>query len=155
MNFSPFTSVTRWLLVVIGCVVLATAQPMSAADPESKTPAPAEDSAGKIIYPKGSAEQPSDLKPLTRPEGSGRGFTLVIALLLAGAGAWVMIQKRQGSSLVSKGPRKLQIEETRPLGNRQYLVVANYEGRKMLLGVTAGQIQLISHLESEKVEDIS
>jgi flagellar protein FliO/FliZ len=43
---------------------------------------------------------------------------------------------------------KLQIEETRSLGNRQYLVVAVYEGQKLLLGVTPGQIQLLTPLSS-------
>ena len=57
MNFlRPFTSVTRWLLVVIGCAILAMAQPMSAAPADvSETAAHAPDA---IIYPKGSSEKP-------------------------------------------------------------------------------------------------
>jgi flagellar protein FliO/FliZ len=76
----------------------------------------------------------------------GRGYILVVAIILAGAGAWVMLQRRKGAPILNREARKLQIEETRPLGNRQYLVVASYEDRKFLLGVTAGQIQLLSDL---------
>ena len=147
MNFLPFTSVTRWLLVVIGCVVLATAQPMSAAAEETQP----ERSSGLVIYPKGSSEKLGATGP-KKESGSG-SYVMVVALLLAAAGGWVLFQRRQGANLVSRGPRKLQIEETRPLGNRQYLVVANYEGRKMLLGVTTGHIQLLTHLEDEVVEE--
>jgi len=46
----------------------------------------------------------------------------------------------------AKGSRKLAVMETRMLGNRQFLVVAEYEGRKMLLGVCPGRIDLLSEL---------
>ncbi len=184
MTFRPFTSVTRWLLVVIGCAVLATAQPMSAAPEDVSagtavpatqisesvaadaaveqrstrgeiTPPSTEGSAtagsaapGTIIYPKDSAQRPGSALS-TREDSGGSGAIAVVALVLAAAGAWVLLQRRRGGPLVSRGPRKLQIEETRPLGNRQYLVVANYEGKKMLLGVTTGQIQLLARLDGE------
>ncbi len=56
-----------------------------------------------------------------------------------------------------KGERKLQISETRMLGNRQFLVVAEYEGRKMLLGVCPGRIDYLSTLVGAESEfpDIS
>lgn len=145
----PFTSVTRWLLVVIGCVVLATAQPMSAAETVAES---SEKKPDTVIYPKSTVEKPAEVS-LTRKDDSGRGYTLVIAVLLAGAGAWVLIQRRKGAPMISRGPRKLQLEETRPLGNRQYLVVANYEGKKFLLGVTTGQIQMLTKLDDERVEE--
>jgi hypothetical protein len=42
MRFSshPFTSVTRWLIVVVGCAVLETAQLMRAEAPEAPVPCP-------------------------------------------------------------------------------------------------------------------
>jgi flagellar protein FliO/FliZ len=49
----------------------------------------------------------------------------------------------------SKGARKLNVAETRMLGNRQFLVVAEYEGRRMLLGVCPGRIELLSELGSQ------
>lgn len=141
-----FTSVTRWLLVVIGCAILAMAQPMSAASSDVSEAAP--HSSDLIIYPKGSSEKPGASSD-EKSSGSSRGYLLVVALVLAAAGAWILIQRRQGAPLVSRGPRKLQLEETRPLGNRQYLVVASYEGKKFLLGVTTGQIQMLTQLEGE------
>ena len=60
-----------------------------------------------------------------------------------------MIQRRQAGPLSARGQRKLQIEETRPLGGRQYLIVANYDGKKFLLGVTPGQINLLTPLGDE------
>lgn len=146
-QFRPFTSVTRWLLVVIGCVVLATAQPMSAADAETPAARPAD----TIIYPKGSPDKPN--AQVGGSNSTSHGFLLVVALTLAAAGAWVLIQRRQGAPLATRGPRKLQLEETRPLGNRQYLVVANYDGRKFLLGVTTGQIQMLAQLENGAGEE--
>ena|SRR5450432_2073399 len=145
MKFSPFTSVTRWVIVVFGCAVLATAQPM-----KSSVPTGAPSSADTIIYPKGTPSNGSST--LLKPEDNGRSYILVVALILAAVGGWVMFQRRQGSPLLTRGNRKLQVEETRPLGNRQYLVVASYEDRKFLLGVTTGQIQLLSTLDGSKPE---
>lgn len=49
----------------------------------------------------------------------------------------------------SKSVRKLQIEETRMVGTRQYLVVAEYEGRRMLLGISPARIDYLSTLEGD------
>ena len=154
MKFLGFTSVTRWVIVVFGCAVLATAQPMNTppapttAAVSSVTPTPAAAS-NQIIYPQGSSAAANST--VTKSE-DGRGYFLVVAILLAGAGAWIMLQRRKGVPLLNREARKLQIEETRPLGNRQYLVVASYEDRKFLLGVTAGQIQLLSDLNKPEVK---
>jgi flagellar protein FliO/FliZ len=151
MKFSPpFTSVTRWLIVVFGCAVLATAQPMNSPAPTA-LPAKTTDT---IIYPKGTPNA-GGLSSLTKPDDNSRSYILVVALVLAAVGGWVMLQRRQGAPLLTRGPRKLIVEETRPLGNRQYLVVASYEDRKFLLGVTAGQIQMLSQLAGSKTEEKS
>jgi flagellar protein FliO/FliZ len=186
-SLPPFTSVTRWLLVVIGCAVLAMAQPMSAAD-ESSTPPPAATATAHpspaatletapaasvssapapatasattatpapaaksdlIIYPKAAANSSSSAAVNGKAGETSHAYVVMVAFLLAGAGAWVLIQRRKGAPIVARGSRKLNVEETRPLGNRQYLVVANYEGRKFLLGVTTGQIQLLANLDGD------
>ncbi len=146
MNFKPITSVTRWLLVVIGCVVLATAQPMSSAStPESASPAG--DLPGQtIIYPKNTAD-PS--KPAMAPErDSSRSLVMLVALMLAAGGVWLIVQRRKAGPGAGRGGRRLQIDETRSLGNRQYLVVADYDGKKFLLGVTPGRIEMLTSLEN-------
>jgi flagellar protein FliO/FliZ len=85
------------------------------------------------------------------PGGSGislLGYLLTI-LVLAGAGLTVLFR---GGGLgafrgAAKGARKLNVEETRALGHRQYLVVAEYEGRRFLLGVCPGRIEYLSGLD--------
>ena len=51
-----------------------------------------------------------------------------------------------------KGVRKLQISETRMLGNRQFLIVAEYEDRKMLIGVCPGRIDYLATLGTAEPE---
>ncbi len=138
-----FTSVIRWLLVVIGCAVLATAQPMSSQPPAAEPADGAKRTGDTIIYPKNAAE-PSKTAT-TRDGDTGRSLVVVVALLLAAGGAWLLIQRRKSGPVGGRG-RKLQIDETKPLGNRQYLVVADYDGKKFLLGVTPGRIQMLTPL---------
>jgi flagellar protein FliO/FliZ len=149
MNFPSITSVTRWLLVVIGCVVLATAQPMSAASNDA--PAPVEPLSGQtVIYPNPPADASKSVAP--NEHDSSRSLILVVAFLLAAGGVWVLVKRRKAGPGGGRGGRKLQIDETRPLGNRQYLVVADYDGEKFLLGVTPGRIQMLTPLASDEVK---
>jgi flagellar protein FliO/FliZ len=86
-------------------------------------------------------------------QSSGMGsLTLVAAFLLAGAGAWFVLRGRRVPG-VSRAPRNLLIDETRSLGSRQYLVVASYEGKKFLLGVCPGKIDLLTPLSGSPAED--
>jgi flagellar protein FliO/FliZ len=141
-----FTSVTRWLLVVIGCAVLATAQPMSSSPSATEAPAAGKRSGDTIIYPK-NADEPN--KTATAGDrDTSRSLIMIVALLLAGGGAYLVLQRRKAGPTGGRG-RKLQIDETRPLGNRQYLVVADYDGKKFLLGVTPGRIQMLTPLDGE------
>ena len=148
MNFPTITSVTRWLLVVIGCVVLATAQPMSSAA-TIETPAAAHPGE-TIIYPKNAAEPAKSGQD--RDHDSSRSLILVVALALAAGGVWVLVQRRKTAPSGGRAARKLQIDETKPLGNRQYLVVADYDGKKFLLGVTPGRIQMLTPLEASEAK---
>ena len=100
-----------------------------------------------VLYPQGSAAAPAAAPTLRHDSSYGASTLLVVALLLAAGGVWLLLKRRAGPGfLVSRATRKLQIEETRSLGNRQYLVVAVYEEKKLLLGVTPGQIQLLTPL---------
>jgi flagellar protein FliO/FliZ len=100
----------------------------------------------KVIYPK-------TLPPSALPAGEGGsslGATTVLgAVVLAGAGAW-MLWRSRGVKLAGRQTQLLAIDETRSLGNRQYLVVASYDGKKLLLGVCPGRIDLISPLSDSK-----
>ena len=73
---------------------------------------------------------------------------LTLFAALAGAGIYFV---KFGLPLARKNAamdRKLQILETRPLGNRQYLLVVGYEDSRMLLGVTPGKIDYLCPLDS-------
>ena len=97
--------------------------------------------AGKLIYPASGAPA-GDL-----PAAGGIGsVTLFVALALAAARAWLFWRNRPVRA-AGRSERLLSIDETRSLGNRQYLVVASYAGRKFLLGVCSGRIKLLAPLE--------
>lgn len=104
-----------------------TGQPTPAVTPNSspaRPPAPDFDSLGRML-----------------------GYLTLFAAL-AGAGIYFV---KFGLPLARKNAamdRKLQILETRPLGNRQYLLVVGYEDSRMLLGVTPGKIDYLCPLDS-------
>lgn len=104
-----------------------TGQPTPAVTPNSspaRPPAPDFDSLGRML-----------------------GYLTLFAAL-AGAGVYFV---KFGLPLARKNAamdRKLQILETRPLGNRQYLLVVGYEDSRMLLGVTPGKIDYLCPLDS-------
>ena len=164
-TFRRFTSVTRWLLVVAGCTGLEPVQSALAADPEPAAPAivsteaaatatnefgetsssPAAVRGGDtVLYPSdgddrvlGSAAAPADQL--------STGWVLA-GVLLVGAGVWLWLQRGRMQGRI--GAEKLiGIEETRSLGNRQFLVVASCDGRRFLLGVSPGRINTLADLD--------
>lgn len=97
----------------------------------------------QVIYPGGS----STAGAARKPDAGFGAVTVVGALVLAGAGAWLLLVRGRKLPFPGRDARKLAIDETRSLGSRQYLVVASYEGRKMLLGVCPGRIELLTQLD--------
>lgn len=78
-------------------------------------------------------------------------FFLLLGILAAG-----LFFFRNGFSFLqvkNKSERKLEISETRMLGNRQFLVVAQYEGKRMLIGVCPGRIDYLCNLGGPEPED--
>ncbi|WP_221030037.1 FliO/MopB family protein [Actomonas aquatica] len=161
-----FTSVTRWLLVVAGCTGLELVQPALAADPQPAT-AVAEDATSNESSTISEFEEPASssaaerggntlLYPADGDNRIGGGAVapadhlstgwLLAGLVLVGAGVWVWLQRgrlprRAGSA------RLIDIEETKSLGNRQFLVVAACDGRRFLLGVSPGHINTLADLD--------
>lgn len=78
--------------------------------------------------------------------GSLHSMSLLVGLALAVVGGWLVWRNRRGAP-IGKDQRALAVEETRSLGNRQFLVVASYEGRKFLLGVCPGRIEMLAPLD--------
>ncbi len=95
--------------------------------------------------------------PAPQPVPQIGGNSMQIAAYLGGmlvlfvGGAWLL---RNGLPMMqkNKGPRKLNVSETRGLGGRQFLVVAEYENRKVLLGVCPGRIDYLCSLSSAEPE---
>lgn len=129
------TALLLWLALLTG--------PVWAADSNAGDP-------GTVIYPHGSpsagaanadvfkdAAPPSSVFPLV-------GYVIVFGLL-AGAG-WIIVKKAKTGRPFGKSEGKLHIRESRMLGNRQFLVVVEYEDSKLLLGVGPGRIDLLSPL---------
>ncbi len=132
-------------LAACGALLLFSAQPAMGDEPTSAaTPAP-------VLTPRAAATPAFPVAP-----SSGGTFQLaiyfVLLLALLGGGVYVM---RNGLGFLQpkpKGPRKLDITETRMLGNRQFLIVAEYEQRKMLIGVCPGRIDYLCTLSGAEPE---
>lgn len=104
-----------------------------------------------VVYPRGSA--PTDA-PAAAGKSGGSSTTILAIALLAGAGGWwLWLKRRCGVRGGLAGASHLTIAETKSLGSRQYLVVADYDGKKFLLGVCPGSIELLTSLEGEKGKD--
>ena len=58
------------------------------------------------------------------------------------------LNKRDKFRNVQQGKNSITLCDTRSLGNRQFLVVAEYDQQKFLLGVSTGNIKLLSKLNS-------
>ena len=104
----------------------ATAQPAVAApekNQSSRPPTPDFDSLGRML-----------------------GYLTFFAALAGAALYFVKFGLPLRKGLASD--RKLQVLETRPLGNKQYLLVVGYEDTRMLLGVTPGKIDYLCPLDS-------
>lgn len=99
----------------------------------------------QILFPGGPAKASA---PAAASGDMFNLFTLVIALILAGVGGWFYWRNRKAAGPVRES-RLLAIEETKSLGNRQYLVVAAYADKKFLLGVCQGRIDLLAKLDED------
>jgi flagellar protein FliO/FliZ len=73
-------------------------------------------------------------------------FYLLVLVLLAALSVYLLRQGWPAGLLRRKAPRKLQVSEIRSLGNRQFLVIAEYEATRLFLGVSQGRIDLLCHL---------
>lgn len=98
----------------------------------------------QVIFPRSAAGAAG---AESRAEAPASGKALVaLAVVCAAAGGWLLWRRRQGEAMAAGGGRKLKVVETQSLGNRQFLVVADYDGRKFLLGVCPGRIEMLTDL---------
>jgi flagellar protein FliO/FliZ len=101
-----------------------------------------------VIYPRNSAAPGAPAE--TRPGGTANLLTGLVGVACAAGAGWLYWRNRaSGFKGAGRADRKLTIAETRPLGNRQHLLVADYDGRKYLLGVCPGRIDLLTPLSDD------
>ena len=135
----------------IAAVCLLALAPVSAQTPEatavpSVVPSPVD--GGRVLYPANSVQ----VTPVTARGNAGdtpgiSGLAMSFLLLLAlCAGGFYLLRRQTGFTPVGKGHRKLMVSESRSLGNRQFLVVVEYESERVLLGVTPGKIDYLCPL---------
>jgi flagellar protein FliO/FliZ len=93
--------------------------------------------------------------PVSSPFSGGGTVSLlgyVLTIVVLGAAGFTVLL-RGGYFGVSwgaaKAVRKLRIEESRTVGNRQHLVVAEYEGRRVLLGISPARIDYLCGLDGD------
>lgn len=146
MNLRAFGLASISALWLLGAqpVPADEAKPPATPAPTLATPAPALAGAAPTV------------RPFTAAPASGSqvqlAFYFLLLVTLLGGGVYVM---RNGLGFLQpkpKGPRKLEISETRMLGNRQFLIVAEYENRKMLIGVCPGRIDYLCTLSGAEPE---
>lgn len=87
--------------------------------------------------------EPPSLSP---PPLTNLLFYLVLLLVLAGVVYYFFQRGFAGAGFGKTMSRRLQIAEIRSLGNRQFLVVAEYEDARVLLGVSPGRIDYLRDL---------
>ncbi len=64
------------------------------------------------------------------------------------------VNNRNITKHAPEGQKGIVLSDTRSLGNKQFLVVACYDREKFLLGISSGNIQLLSKLGNRSAEKV-
>ncbi len=117
-----------------------------------------------VVEPRGAnapaaeaAPQADALGGLYSSGASSIGMFVTIlgyVIILGGLGVvlWFLVKRGVIRQPFAKGEGKLRIAETRMLGNRQFIMVVEYEDQKILLGVGPGKIDYLTNLQSHGVD---
>ncbi len=105
-----------------------------------------------VLYPRESPAGESS--PGGEISSRSSSPTLVFAgVILLATGAWLWWKFRVGpAGLMARAPSQLAIEETRALGNRQFLLVVSHEKRRFMLGVCPGRLEMLTELSPPSEE---
>ena len=71
---------------------------------------------------------------------------VIVVLGLVVGLAWLLRRGAFGS--LRPGSRSITVETAMPLGERRSLVIVSVEGRRLLLGMTPGQISMVTELDA-------
>ena len=122
----------------LGVLLALLIAPLAAADTPAKT------DAESVIYPRNS---PEGRQHQVADDSFPVWGTLGVLALFAAGGFYFLKRGGLGARSGASVQQRLAIEETRPLGNKQFLAVASYGDRRMLLAVCAGRIDLLCRLD--------
>jgi flagellar protein FliO/FliZ len=71
-------------------------------------------------------------------------FAVLVVLALVAAMAWLV--RRGAFGALRGGSRAIAVETAVPIGERRSLIIIAVEGRRLLLGLTPGQISMVTEL---------
>jgi flagellar protein FliO/FliZ len=144
--------IPAWRLALVAALACLASLPIQATEAVA-TPQPSQETYAVSDRPD-PATSPSPSPSPSRPPspdinalGRMLGYLTLFAAI-AGAAIYFVKFGLPLARKASAAERKLQILETRPLGNRQYLLVVAYDETRMLIGVTPGKIDYLCPLES-------
>lgn len=144
----------------IGCAP-PSVQSLEIASPSNPLEHPSDNTLESSFAPRApSIEAPTLAEGSPPPESLPRVLSKIVAFLfLLSLGAYMFVRYLKGSSLKVLGlglsktrHTQLQVKETRMLGHKQFLLVVEYEGQKMLLGTSPNGIQYLCKLDSQAVK---
>jgi flagellar protein FliO/FliZ len=98
-----------------------------------------------VLYPRESrTEEPGSDGAVSNTSSPA---IMIAGITLFATGGWLWWKFRAGpAGLRSRTPSQLAIEETRALGNRQFLLVVSHEKRRFMLGVCPGRLEMLTEL---------
>lgn len=141
----------------IGCAP-PSVQSLEVSSPSNPLERPSDNTLESSFAP--SIEAPTLAEGPPPPESLPKVLSKIVAFLfLLSLGAYMFVRYLKGSSLKVLGlglsktrHTQLQVKETRMLGHKQFLLVVEYEGQKMLLGTSPNGIQYLCKLDSQEVK---
>ncbi len=136
MPRTPFSLRVCLLALGLGAGLLA-----SAAGAEPTASAIGSDG---VIYPRNAPE--AQTRAVSGDSSSVWGV-LGVVVILGGAGLYLLKRGQLGSRSRPAVEQRLSIEETRPIGNKQFLAVAAYGDRRILLGICPGRVDFLCRLD--------
>lgn len=104
-----------------------------------------------VLYPRETLV--GDQSATSTPAPTSSPTIIIAGVILLATGAWLWWKFRVGpAGLMARTPSHLAIEETRALGNRQFLLVVSHEKRRFMLGVCPGRLEMLTELSPASAE---
>ena len=130
----------RYALLLVVALVSAAGAPAAFATEAPPAPLGAEN----VIYPRNS---PEARQQRAAQESFPIWSVLGVAAVFAGAGFYLLRRGQLGRRPGAEVHQRLVLEETRALGNKQFLAVAAYGEKRLLLSVCPGRIDFLCRLD--------